>query len=212
MASFEDGVRLSCLEWASALPESNDFQLSRKSERYFCRLSSKMKSGVCGGSPKHILRFALVAALIAALFAAFSVGALTGTQDFNILPQGDMARYEVVDPHPPFAEKDLEVPFIVSGFEVSDILYDSEYITGYEYNSPNGSGYSLTRYDNDGSFTFDCDNFNGMLYTHNNIRFTYFESDSGKLGVVWNYGGYIYMIAGSITLEEAFNVADSIYY
>ena len=145
MASFEDGVRLSCLEWASALPESNDFQLSCKSERYFRRLSSKMKSGVYGGSPKRILRFALVAALIAALFAAFSVGALTGTQDFNILPRGDMARYEVIDPHPPFAEKDLEVPYIASGFEVSDILYDAEYINGYEYNSPNGSAYTVNR-------------------------------------------------------------------
>lgn len=213
MSNFEKAVSQSCLEWASSLPETCEYTLSAASEKYFDKLLKRMEHGGFRPVSKHTLRFILIAAIIAALLAAITIGANIGEQSFEIIPNGDMAQYSVVDPAEPLDTSDLIVDYMVSDFYVSDIVYNAESkICGYEYLSASDSAYSILRTESDGNSYFDNDNLTSEIITHNHINFTYFESDEGYLGLIWNYGGYVYSIAGDISLEDAFLVADSIKY
>lgn len=119
MSKFEDAVRRSCLEWACALPDGTEYTLSENSESYFKKLIKRMEHGSYYRISKKTLRFILIAALIAALCTAVTIGANIGEQDFEIIPNGDMAQYKVIEPNSPIFKSDLEVRYIIPGFEVS---------------------------------------------------------------------------------------------
>lgn len=213
MSKFEDAVRRSCLEWASALPDDAEYTLSKNSESYFKKLIKRMEHGSYYRVSKRTFRFILIAALIAALCTAVTIGANIGEQEFEIIPNGDLAQYKVIEPNSPVFKSDLEVGYIIPGFEVSDVICDADdIIFGYEYSLADGSVYSILRTESVGNIYFDDDNIVSTNLKHNNLEFTYYESDEGYLGLIWNYGGYIYSIIGSITLEEALSIADSINY
>ncbi len=212
MTKFEEAVRMSCLEWAADLPEACEFSLSADSKKYFKKLLERMDTGAYRRVSKRTLRFVLIAAIIAVLLAAVTIGAAVGQQSFQIIPDGDMARYVVINPSEPLDASDLIVDYTAPDFYVADIVYDAENkICGYEYLSANDSAYSILRTESNGYSYFDNDN-DFYCVEHNNIKFTYFESDEGYLGLIWNYGGYIYSIAGDISLDTAFDVADSLNY
>ena len=79
MSKFEDAVRRSCLEWACALPDGTEYTLSENSESYFKKLIKRMEHGSYYRISKKTLRIILIAALIAALCTAVTIGA-------NIIP------------------------------------------------------------------------------------------------------------------------------
>lgn len=213
MSKFENAVSQSCLEWASELPDDAQCSISPESQKYFNKLLKRMCYGTYQVVSKRTARFILIAAIIAAVFAAISIGANIGEQDFEIIPNGDMAQYKVIEPDSPVFKSDLEVDYIIPGFQVSEKMYDADNnIVGYEYSAVSGSVYSILRTGSDGNIFFDDDNIVSKNLEHNNFEFTYYISDEGYLGLLWNYGGYAYSIMGEITIEEAFSIADSINY
>lgn len=124
MSNFEKAVSQSCLEWASSLPETCEYTLSAASEKYFDKLLKRMEHGGFRPVSKHTLRFILIAAIIAALLAVITIGANIGEQSFEIIPNGDMAQYSVIDPAEPLLAIDLTVNYTVPGFKLKDTMYD----------------------------------------------------------------------------------------
>lgn len=146
MSNFEKAVSQSCLEWASSLPGTCEYTLSAASEKYFDKLLKRMEHGGFRPVSKHTLRFILIAAIIAALLAAITIGANIGEQSFEIIPNGDMAQYSVIDPAEPLLATDLTVNYTVPGFKLKDTMYDpNDKISGYEYAADNGKRYYIDR-------------------------------------------------------------------
>lgn len=211
MSKFEDAVRRSCQEWASALPDDVEYTLSKNSESYFKKLIKRMEHGSYYRVSKRTLRFILIAALIAALCTAVTIGANIGEQDFEIIPNGDMAQYKVIEPNSPIFKSDLEVRYIIPGFEVSEKMYDMDNnLVGYEYNTQDDSAsYTVDR--SDANSTVYIDSEHGLeTVERDNITYVCYGMVDGFSALIWNYGGYVYTVSGNISLSDAFAVAESI--
>lgn len=211
MSKFEDAVRRSCLEWACALPDGTEYTLSENSESYLKKLIKRMEHGSYYRISKKTLRFILIAALIAALCTAVTIGANIGEQDFEIIPNGDMAQYKVIEPNSPIFKSDLEVRYIIPGFEVSEKMYDMDNnLVGYEYSMQDDSiSYTVDRSDAYSSVYIDSEH--GLeTVERDNITYVCYGMVDGFSALIWNYGGYIYTVSGNLSLSDAFAVADSI--
>ena len=213
MSNFEKAVSQSCLEWASSLPETCEYTLSAASEKYFDKLLKRMEHGGFRPVSKHTLRFILIAAIIAALLAAITIGVNIGEQSFEIIPNGDMAQYSVIDPAEPLLATDLTVNYTVPGFKLKDTMYDpDDKISGYEYAADNGKCYYIDRCQSASVIHINNEGSGFSSFEHNGITFVYYPADNGYIGLMWNYSGYVYSVDGQISLDEALKVADSINY
>ena len=144
---------------------------------------------------------------------AITIGANIGEQSFEIIPNGDMAQYSVIDPTEPLLATDLTVNYTVPGFKLKDTMYDpNDKISGYEYAADNGKRYYIDRCQSASVIHINNEGSGFSSFEHNGITFVYYPADNGYIGLMWNYSGYVYSVDGQISLDEALKVADSINY
>lgn len=209
MTKFEKACLLSCNEWASSLPDSPEYTLSRKGEKRLLSIVEHMDGSVSRRFPKRVVRLILVAAVISALLIATTVFAVIGQNEFNIFRRSDMSEYSVNGSSAPASSGDLTVSYVVDGFELTKTEYDDDLICLLIYTSNDGESYFVYKLSNSNNISFDTEEYESEQITMDGIVYTYYKSIDNYNGLIWNYGGNIYYISGNISLDEALNVAKS---
>lgn len=209
MTKFERACIMSCNEWARSLPDSPKFVLSRKGEQRLLSIVDRMDGKVVRRFPRRVVRFILVAAVIGALLIATTVFAVIGQSDFDILKKSDMSEYSINGSAGQIDFGDLTVSYVVNGFELVEISNSNESICRFLYADDNGSFYTVSKVFDEYNFTFDTEDYEAEQIVIDDIEYTYYKSNDASNGLIWNYGGYIYLVSGNISLEDALNVAKS---
>lgn len=212
MKVFEEACRLSCEEWAATLPDSPEYTLSKKAEKRLRKIIFDYAGIKKRRVSKRAARIIAIAAIVSALLIATTAFAVMSQSDFDILGRADMSEYAVADANGQALSSDLQVSYVVDGFELSETEYSDNAITALNYISENGDFYSVRKLTSDKVFTFDTEDYQCENTERNGIIYTCYKSNSNKNGLVWNYGGYIYCISGNISLDDAFDIAESIDY
>lgn len=208
MTKFEKACLLSCNEWASSLPDSPEYTLSRKGEKRLLSIVEHMDGSVSRRFPKRVVRLILVAAVISALLIATTVFAVIGQNEFNIFRRSDMSEYSVNGSSAPASSGDLTVSYVVDGFELTKTEYDDDLICLLIYTSDDGSSYTISKIDDYSPLYFDSEEYQSEELNVNGINYTLYKSDDSNNGLVWNYSGYIYCVIGNISIDELINIAE----
>lgn len=209
MTKFEKACLLSCNEWASSLPDSPEYTLSRKGEKRLLSIVEHMDGSVSRRFPKRVVRSILVAAVISALLIATTVFAVIGQNEFNIFRRSDMSEYSVNGSSAPASSGDLTVSYVVDGFELTETHYNGDIISDLVFQTENGDSYVVSKLINEERIIFDTEEYEAQKINIDGIDYTYYKSIDNYNGLIWNYGGNIYTVFGNIDLNEALNVAKS---
>ncbi len=209
MTKFERACIMSCNEWARSLPDSPKFVLSRKGEQRLLSIVDRMDGKVVRRFPRRVARFILVAAVIGALLIATTVFAVIGQSDFDILKKSDMSEYSINGSAGQSASDDLTVSYVVDGFELSKTVSNNGSVSCFVFVSDDGRMYSVKLSDGSDVFAFDTEDYEAEHIMIDGIEYIHYKSNEESNGLIWNYGGYIYLVSGDISLEDALNVAKS---
>lgn len=212
MSNFEDACRLSCEEWADSLPDSPEYELSDKGKRKLKSIISRMKTGKLSKMSKRSAGAVVITSVIAAaLLIGITANAVVSQKAFNVADKGDMAQYSVSDSSRTDVKNDLELSYTAEGFSLTETERDSNgHVVGFLYEGEGRAFYFVDKYGDSCTLVFDKEEYEPEEIVRNGISYIYFKSDENNSGLVWNYNEHIYCVSGTISLDEAFKVADSI--
>lgn len=213
MKVFEEACRLSCEEWAATLPDSPEYTLSKKAEKRLRKIIFDYAGIKKRRVSKRAARIIAIAAIVSALLIATTAFAVMSQSDFDILGRADMSEYAVADANGQALSSDLQVSYVVDGFELSQTNYDANgNINSLVYMRDLDTFYQVAKYTDSNLLIFDTEEYTSENVNVNGINYTYYKSNDNRNSLIWNYNGYIYRVNGNIPLEEALKIAESIEY
>lgn len=205
MSTFEEVCLLSCEQWVDSFP--NDIPNHRFSEqhnRIMDNLFNNMQIKVKPKLSKNTIRFLLIAAILLAL--ATTVVAVPLTREYIVNKFSNYSEYEVLDRSKYY---EVDSPPILNYVPAGFVLIDNEFIEHLEYT--NGDmRFAVSKYEIDGQFYFDTEEYPSEEIMINGIKGVYFRSDEDYAGIVFNDNKYIYSVDGNIDKEELVKIAQNI--
>lgn len=205
MSTFEEVCLLSCEQWVDSFPD--DIPNHRFSEQHnwiMDNLFNNMQIKVKPKLSKNTIRFLLIAAILLAL--ATTVVAVPLTREYIVNKFSNYSEYEVLDRSKYY---EVDSPPILNYVPAGFVLIDNEFIEHLEYT--NGDmRFAVSKYEIDGQFYFDTEEYPSEEIMINGIKGVYFRSDEDYAGIVFNDNKYIYSVDGNIDKEELVKIAQNI--
>jgi len=207
MNNFEKACLLSNEQWVSSLPEEiADYTYSSRHNRRINKLFSRMRDNKYHRLTKGAARALVIAAIILSLsITAFAVPV---SREFIIEKLSKYSLYKADDGYSEKRNKNLVCNYVPEGFSLYQEHRDENgFINAIEYKSDNGEWYMVEVTDLNSTVSFDTEYYESEEIEFNGVKYILFKSDKKNNGAIWNFGGYIYKISGSITYEKVFEVA-----
>ena len=205
MSTFEEVCLLSCEQWVDSFPD--DIPNHRFSEQHnwiMDNLFNNMQIKVKPKLSKNTIKFLLIAAILLAL--ATTVVAVPLTREYIVNKFSNYSEYEVLDRSKYY---EVDSPPILNYVPAGFVLIDNEFIEHLEYT--NGDmRFAVSKYEIDGQFYFDTEEYPSEEIMINGIKGVYFRSDEDYAGIVFNDNKYIYSVDGNIDKEELVKIAQNI--
>lgn len=205
MSAFEEVCLLSCEQWVDSFPDDiPNHRFSEQHNRIMDNLFNNMQIKVKPKLSKNTIRFLLVAAILLAL--ATTVVAVPLTREYLVNKFSNYSEYEVLDRSKYY---EVDSPPILNYVPAGFVLIDNEFIEHLEYT--NGDmRFAVSKYEIDGQFYFDTEEYPSEEIMINGIKGVYFRSDEDYAGIVFNDNKYIYSVDGNIDKEELVKIAQNI--
>lgn len=205
MSTFEEVCLLSCEQWVDSFPDDiPNHRFSEQHNRIMDNLFNNMQIKVKPKLSKNTIRFLLIAAILLAL--ATTVVAVPLTREYIVNKFSNYSEYEVLDRSKYY---EVDSPPILNYVPAGFVLIDNEFIEHLEYT--NGDmRFAVSKYEIDGQFYFDTEEYPSEEIMINGIKGVYFRSDEDYAGIVFNDNKYIYSVDGNIDKEELVKIAQNI--
>lgn len=205
MSTFEEVCLLSCEQWVDSFPDGiPNHRFSEQHNWIMDNLFNNMQIKVKPKLSKNTIRFLLIAAILLAL--ATTVVAVPLTREYIVNKFSNYSEYEVLDRSKYY---EVDSPPILNYVPAGFVLIDNEFIEHLEYT--NGDmRFAVSKYEIDGQFYFDTEEYPSEEIMINGIKGVYFRSDEDYAGIVFNDNKYIYSVDGNIDKEELVKIAQNI--
>lgn len=207
MNNFEKACRLSNAQWVNSLPKEIDgYAYSARHNRRMNKLFSKMRDNRYHRLTKGAARALVIAAIILSL--SVTAFAIPGSRTFIIEKFSEYSLYKTEEENFQKHSKNLECGYVPEGFSVYQEHKDENgFVYIIEYRSDNDGWYMVEAADLNATVSFDTELYDSEETEYNGIKYVLYKSNEENNGAVWNYGGQIYKISGSITSEEILEIA-----
>lgn len=208
MNKLKKALKLSNDEWVNSLPnELEDYPLSDECQNKMDLILNKSEELKVKASPKRTLRFILIAAIIASIFIASTAMAIPSSRKFLITKFSNHSVYTVESNKNRLKQTDLACDYIPDGFTLDEIHYDANgYIIAFEYSFGN-ENYTAYKDTDDAFVYFDSEHYEPEKIEFNGITYLYYKKSETFGGLIWNTGGYIYSVDGTLPMEELLEIA-----
>lgn len=213
MDNFEKACVLSNEEWFEQIPdELPEYEFSEEYKRKINTLVKGLEPSKRKGLPRKIVKYLIIAAILSALLIASTAFAVPGQKAFVVTKFDVGSEYTVENPKKNFKISDLKVSYVPDGFVITDTHYDADkHIMALEYaNESLNQRYVIEKIPETSAVCFDTEEYPSKEVEVNGITYVVYRATPEYYGIIWNSGGYIYIIDGNTSEDDLINLSKAV--